>query len=165
MNENVTVIKKEIINEAPELFGIKPLHFIIEVETEAFTAKAGKKYLFNVGEVIGRQIQMYQEKERVLPLEDQFKRSYYRTINITRPTGYKVANLGDINIENSYKRNNTELLSFKSFYEIKGNIITITADEHYKLNIIDTSFFEDYRKVINSAADFNKITLILEPIN
>ncbi len=165
MNENVTVIKKEIINEAPELFGVKPLHFIIEVETEVFTAKAGKKYLFNVGEVIGRQIQMYQEKERVLPLEDQFKRSYYRTINITLPTGYKVANLDDINIENSYKRNNNELLSFKSFYEIKGNIITITADEHYKLNIIDTSFFEDYRKVINSAADFNKITLILEPIN
>lgn len=165
MHENVVVIKKEIINEAPELFGVKPLHFIIDLETEAFTTKAGNKYLFNVGEIIGRQIQMYQEKKRALPLEDQFKRSYYRTINITLPKGYKVANLEDINIDNSYSRDNTELLSFKSFYEVKDNTITITADEHYKLNIIDTSFFEDYRKVINSAADFNKITLVLEPIS
>ena len=62
MNDNVQVIKKEIRNEDPEYFGVKPLDFIISLESDAFTEKAGKKLLLKVGELIGQQIQMYQEK-------------------------------------------------------------------------------------------------------
>ncbi len=163
MNDNVQVIKKEIRNEDPKYFGVKPLDFIISLESDAFTEKAGKKLLLKVGELIGQQIQMYQEKKRILPLENEFMRSYYRTINITLPKGYKVANLEDLNMNNSYKKDGQELLVFKSYYQLNGNILSITADEHYRINIIDTSIFEDFRKVINSAADFNKITLVLEP--
>tara|TARA_R110002167_G_scaffold247308_16_gene452935 strand:- start:1091 stop:3058 length:1968 start_codon:yes stop_codon:yes gene_type:complete len=165
MNENVTVTQSEIRNEDPANFGLKPLEFILDLKTDAFTEKAGKKYLFKVGELIGRQIQMYQEKERILPLEDDFKRSYFRTINITLPKGYRIANLEDLNLANTYVNDGKELLSFNSFYELNGDLLTITADEHYRLNIIDTPIFEDYRRVINSAADFNKITLVLEPTN
>ncbi len=163
MNENVIVKKNQVNNESPESFGIKPLEFIIELESDAFTEKAGTKYLFKVGELIGRQIQMYQEMQRQLTLVDDFKRSYYRTINIQLPKGYIVANLEDLVINNIYSNDNEELLSFKSHYKIEGDILSITADEHYRINIIDTSIFEEYRKVINSAADFNKITLVLEP--
>lgn len=164
MNQNVLVKKKQVNNDDPDLFGLKPLEFLVELESDAFTEKAGNKYLFKVGELIGRQIQMYQEKERILPLEDEFKRSYYRTINIKLPKGYKVANLEDLNIDNTYVNDGKELLSFKSYYEVKDNVLSITADEHYRINLIDTSIFEDYRKVINSAADFNKVTLVLEPV-
>ena len=164
MNENVEVTHKEIINGDPALFGIEPLQFVIDLESEAFTEKAGNKYLFKVGELIGQQMQMYQEKERVLPLENEFKRSYYRTLKINIPEGYKIANLQDLNMDNSYKMDNVELMSFKSAYELNGNKLTITADEHYRLNFITTDIYEEYRKVINSAADFNKITLVLEPI-
>ncbi len=164
INENITVTNKTMVNDNPELFGVKPFQMLIDFKTEALIEKAGRKYLFKVGELIGPQIQLYQEKKRILPLENEFKRSYYRTINITIPKGYKIANLDDINIDHKYIENGEELLMFKSFYEVNDEILTITADEHYKTNIIKSDIYEKYRTVINSAADFNKITLVLEPI-
>lgn len=165
MNENIDIKKKEILNANPELFGVKPLTFVIDAESDAFIEKAGNRYLFNVGALIGRQIEMYQEKKRVLPLENEFTRSYYRTINIKIPEGYEFANLEDINIDNAYLVDESEVFSFKSGYEIDGNILKIFADEHYRKNMLDTENFQEYRKVINSAADFNKITLVMKPVN
>jgi hypothetical protein len=54
-----------------------------------------------------------------------------------------------------------ELFFFKSSYQLKGNILTVTANEYYKENIIEVAMYEEYRTVINSAADFNKIVLLL----
>jgi hypothetical protein len=164
INEDINISKKEIINDDPELFGIKPMHFVLGFNSEAFVEKAGKKYLFKVGELIGKQIQLYQEKKRVLPVENEFTRSYYRTINIKIPKGYKVANLDDINIKNSFVKKDVELLIFDSYYSFDKNLLTITADEHYRENIIEAANYEDYRTVINSAADFNKLVLVLEPM-
>ena len=114
--------------------------------------------------MIGEQIQMYQEKQRVLPVEEQFKRSYYRTINVAIPEGYRIANPDDINIKNTFDKDGKELFSFHSYYTIEGNMLKVTADEHYRQNLIATDLYENYRTVINSAADFNKITLVFEPI-
>ncbi len=164
INEDLNITSKEIINADPKLFGIKPLRFILDFNSEVFTEKAGKKYLFKAGELIGQQMQLYQEKERVLPVESEFTRSYYRTINIKIPEGYKVANLDDINIKNTYIKEGKELLIFHSYYTLKDGELVITADEHYRENIIETAHYEDYRTVINSAADFNKLVLVLEPI-
>jgi len=165
LSEDITIKNTDLLNGDPELFGVKPIQVNVDFSSEAFTEQAGKKYLFKVGELIGKQIQLYQEKARVLPVENEFTRSYYRTININIPEGYKVANLNDINIDNSFVKDDIELLAFKSFYEINGNTLKITADEHYRENIIETSNYESYRTVINSAADFNKLVLIFEPIN
>lgn len=164
INENVEIIDKKIINDDPELFGVKPIQFVIDFTSEALIEKAGKKYLFKAGDLIGEQMQLYQEKERVLPTENEFTRSYYRTINIKIPEGYKVANLDDINIKNTFIKDGEELLIFDSYYELKDNLLMITADEHYRKNIIDTKDYEAYRTVINSAADFNKLVLVFEPI-
>ncbi len=163
INKNIEILDKKMINDDPNLFGIKPLQVVIDFNSEAFVEKAGKKYLFNVGELIGPQMQLYQEKKRVLPVESEFNRSYYRIINIKIPQGYKVANLDDINIKNSYIKDGKEVFSFDSYYELSDNILKITADEHYRENIVEANLYEEYRKVINSAADFNKITLVLEP--
>ncbi|APZ45434.1 hypothetical protein BW723_03565 [Polaribacter reichenbachii] len=163
ITSELTIEKREIVNGESELFGVKPLQFIVDFTSEAFVEKAGRKYLFKLGDIIGPQMQMYQEKERVLPLEQEFHRSYYRTINIKIPDGYKITNLDDINIDNSYSEDGEELFSFKSFYELNGDVLKITADEHYRENIIKVALYEEYRTVINSAADFNKIVLLLEP--
>ena len=80
------------------------------------------------------------------------------------PKGYKILNPEDLNMDKSYSKDGEKLLSFKSFYELKDHTLDITADEYYKLNIINKEIYEDYRKVINSAADFNKITLVLAPV-
>ena len=165
--ENITkeleIQTRKIVNDDSELFGVKPLQFIVDFTTEAFVEKAGRKYLFKLGDLIGQQVQLYQEKERVLPLEEQFHRSYFRTLTINIPEGYKITNLEDINIDNSFSKNDKELFSFKSSYQLEGNTLTVTADEHYRENIVTVPMYEEYRTVINSAADFNKIVLLLEP--
>jgi hypothetical protein len=165
--ENITkeleIQTRKIVNDDSELFGVKPLQFIVDFTTEAFVEKAGRKYLFKLGDLIGQQVQLYQEKERVLPLEEQFHRSYFRTLTINIPEGYKITNLEDINIDNSFAKNDKELFSFKSSYQLEGNTLTVTADEHYRENIVTVPMYEEYRTVINSAADFNKIVLLLEP--
>ena len=165
--ENITkeleIQSRKIVNDDSELFGVKLLQFIVDFTTEAFVEKAGRKYLFKLGDLIGQQVQLYQEKERVLPLEEQFHRSYFRTLTINIPEGYKITNLDDINIDNSYAKNDKELFSFKSSYQLKGSTLTVTADEHYRENIITVAMYEEYRTVINSAADFNKLVLLLEP--
>lgn len=164
LNQDVEILQKEVVNGDPELFGVKPIQFLIDFKSDAFIEKAGNKYLFKVGELIGQQVELYQEKERILPYENEFTRSYFRTINIHIPAGYKVVNLNDLVINNSLSRGKDEILSFHSSYDIKDNVISIKADEHYRVNLIDTGMYEDYRRVINSAADFNKVTLVLEQI-
>ena len=164
LDEDVEILDKKVNNEDPKLFGEKPLEFILDFNSSAFVEKAGRKYLFSVGDLIGQQTELYQEKERKLPVDSEFERSYIRSITITIPEGYTVANLDDINISNAYTNDkNEELMSFDSSFTLEGNKLTIVADEHYRMNHVSTDIYEEYRKVINSAADFNKITLILEP--
>jgi hypothetical protein len=164
LHENVVIKNKTLKNENPELFGLKPIEFIIDMASDAFTEKAGKKYLFKVGELIGHQMELYQNKKRVLPVENKFERSYLRTINVTIPKGYKIANLDDVVISNTFIENGEKILAFNSSYEIEGNSVKIVANEFYRKNIIPVKDYENYRRVINSAADFNKVVLIFEPI-
>ena len=116
-----------------------------------------------MGELIGKQTEMYQEKKRKLPLDSEFQREYARTITINIPEGYQIANLEDIHLDESYSEDDESLMAFKSNYELKGDQLIITADEHYKTNHLPVEKFENYRRVINSAADFNKVVLVLEP--
>ncbi|WP_240915509.1 DUF3857 domain-containing protein [Polaribacter sp. 20A6] len=162
MTYDFEVLNRELINADAELFGIKPLQIKVDFTTEGFVEKAGRKYLFKLGDLIGQQIEMYQEKERVLPLEGQFHRGYNRILTLHIPDGYKITNLDDININNSYVKDGKELFFFKSSYQLKGNTLTVTANEYYKENIIEVAMYKEYRTVINSAADFNKIVLLLE---
>ncbi|WP_298900938.1 DUF3857 domain-containing protein [uncultured Psychroserpens sp.] len=164
LDDNAEILEKKVVNDDPKLFGKKPFEVNISFKSDAFTEIAGEKIFLKIGELIGQQTQMYQEKKRILPIENEFNRAYLRTINVHIPEGYKVVNLEDINISNSYALNGQDIVSFKSFYELDNNILKIKADEHYRKNIMDVSLFEEFRKVINSAADFNKIILVLESI-
>ena len=162
-DKNAKVLKREFINEDPSLFGVKPFVVKFNISSEYFVEKTGDKYLFKLGDLIGPQMEMQQEKKRILPLEAEFNRSYYRTIKIHIPEGYQISNLEDIIIKNSYATKDKELFIFDSYYTLEGDILTVTADEHYRETFVAPEIFEAYRTVINSAADFNKVTLILEP--
>jgi hypothetical protein len=163
LNENIEIIDKTVYNDNAEDFGIKPFRVVANVTSDAFVEKAGNKYLFKLGELIGPQMEMYQKKKRVLPVENQFTRNYHRVITFTIPEGYKISNLADINIANDYKKDGEILFKFISSYKVDGDKVTVTADEYYTTIEIAPEAFEAYRTVINSAADFNKVTLILEP--
>ena len=162
-DKNAKVLKREFINEDPSLFGVKPFVVKFDISSDYFVEKKGDKYLFKLGDLIGPQMEMQQEKKRILPLEAEFNRSYYRTIKIHIPEGYQISNLEDIIIKNSYTTKDKELFIFDSYYTLEGNVLTVIADEHYRETFVAPEIFEAYRTVINSAADFNKVTLVLEP--
>lgn len=165
MGDEVTIQSKEILNEAPENYGINPLRVKASLIGNGFMDKAGPKYLFKLGDLIGPQIEMYQEKARQLPVENLFRKTYVRRIQVVIPEGFTIKNLEDINISNRYTVDGKDIMNFISSYTQEGNVVTVTANEMYDKNILPVEQYEQYRTVINSAADFNKVTLILEPTN
>ena len=165
ISDNITINSKEVINDDHQLFGKEPIKFVFNIDSEAFTEKAGGKYLFKVGELIGPQMELYHDKDRALPMDNGNQRTYYRTIAITIPEGYTFTNLDDLIINNSFSSGGEELFSFISSYTIEDNKLIIKADEHYSANIIGTDIFNEFRKVINSAADFNKVVLVMGQVS
>ncbi len=163
ISENMTIKDKKAYHAKAEYFGIEPFRIVAELESDAFVDQAGKKYLFKLGELIGPQIEMYQEKQRKLPLESDFKRKYERTIRFEIPKGFKILHFDKLNIHHFGEKNGKKLFEFHSYYTLDNTILTVYANEWYDENKISLDIFEDYRKVINCAADFNKIVLVLEP--
>lgn len=161
--ENAKEIDISYENDDPDLFGIEPLHIKYTFTTEDLVEKAGNKYLFKLGRLIGRQVEMYEEKKRNLPITERHHRTYDRIIEVQIPDGYQISNLDDIAIENTIYEDKKPIMHFKSYYELNENVLKVTADEFYQKNHVPVEEYENYRKVINSAADFNEITLVLEP--
>ena len=159
-DEDMEIIEINSENATPEDFGIHPMIVEAKVSSEAFMEKAGNKYLFNVGGLIGPQAEMYHEKKRILPLESQFGRNYHRVITFTIPEGYAISNLDELNIEKSKEENGETLYSFKSSYTVDGNKVTVTCDEFYAVLVVAPEDFVAYTEVMNSAADFNKVNLV-----
>ena len=61
------------------------------------------------------------------------------------------------------EKNGDKIYYFTSSYETGGNLLTVKIEEVYKEIACPVENFEDYRKVINASADFNKVTLMFEP--
>lgn len=153
---NVTNIEK---NDFPK----KPLVTEAELEVDKFIDEAGEKLLLKIGEMIGPQAELYQEGKRWLPVENAYNRTYFRRIEFTIPDGYKISNPESIKINVFYKNpNGKTTLEFKSDYLIEGNKLIILCTEMYDQISFSVDLFEEFRKVINASADFNKITLVLE---
>lgn len=151
-------------NEGLDFVGKKP--FIINVKANAkdLLTKAGPNYIFKVGEVIGKQMEMYEEKERVLPIEIDNPHAYDRTITITLPEGYKIKNPEVFNMNYELKHEGKVVADFISTYEIKGNQLIVKNTENYDFVELPSQLYPQYQKVINAAADFNKLSIILEKI-
>ncbi len=122
--------------------------------------KLGNRTLLKVGELIGPQVEMYDERVRQQPVDVGMAHSYIRTIQIHVPDGYKLTGLENLKRELAYGEDKS--LAFVSGYTLNGNLLTIEVNEYYKQISYPLSEYENFRKVINASADFNKITLLLE---
>ena len=162
IKKDIEVLSKTVYNDDAKFFGKEPLRVVAKGKSNSFVEKAGNNYLLKVGEFIGQQSEMYQEKERQQPMEAYYRKDYHRVITVTIPEGYTIKNLEEINLNESFNKEEKELMKFESTYTLDGNILTITADEFYDFIRLEKKFFNDYRRVMNAAADFNKVTLILE---
>lgn len=160
-SENIQNIKTENTSFT-DFWDNKPLVISGTIHTAQLLDRAGNKLLFKVGELIGPQEQMYQEKPRQLPAEMQYPHVLYRKIKFQVPDGYTIKNLKDLNIDIQEKKGNVMTLGFTSNYTLTGNDLTVEVMETYRDLRYPLSEFETFKKVINAAADFNKIVLVLE---
>ncbi|MDI3521153.1 MAG: hypothetical protein PWR04_1141 [Anaerophaga sp.] len=143
---------------------MKDARFIIhsEVSTPAFLELAGNKLLLNIGLSIGPQAEMYFEQDREAIVENDFNRSYYREIEFKVPDGYKIANPEASVINFSEKENDEVIFLFDSGYSYSGDTYKVVIEEYYNRIFADKDQFEGFKNVINAAADFNKVVLVLE---
>jgi hypothetical protein len=140
----------------------KPLILQTTIHSTSFIEKAGNKYLLKIGELIGPQSEMYQEKERQFDLEIPNPHQYTRTITMNVPEGYKLANLDKLTMNVKSDYNGKEACKFTSSYKMNGKKLEVNVFEIYKNSFTPISEYDSYRKVINAAADFNKIVIVLE---
>jgi hypothetical protein len=140
----------------------KPFIINASVKSTNLTENAGEKIIVKIGEVIGEQVEMYQTKPRAFDIDINYPHALIRNIRFTIPDGYTVKNLSDLNINEVYKENDKELMGFVSSYTLNGNSLIITIKENYNRVTYAKSLYEPYKKVINAAADFNKVVLVLE---
>ncbi len=144
-----------------EVDNLPKIEIATSYKTNFFLERAGPRNLFKIGELIGTQSELYSEEERQLPIENTHNRGYSRTIRFHIPTGYRVNNMEALKMRVEYKDGDQLPFSFVSDYTEKGNEVTVKIDEFYKDLYAPLERYEDFRKVINAAADFNKVTLVL----
>jgi len=133
--------------------------------SESLLEEAGDSYIFQIGKVIGTQSELYQEVERVNPIEMQYPNQYDYDIKIHIPEGYTAEGLEVLNIDKSFKSVTGEkICKFESSYKLEGNTIVITIQEFYKSNEYDVSRYEEFRSVINAASDFNKTSILFKAV-
>ena len=82
---------------------------------------AGNDFLIHIGETIGKQAELYQEKSRRLPVSVGILHSYFRRIVFHIPQGYTVANPEGINMDVAMKNGDKISCLFTSQARIEGD--------------------------------------------
>lgn len=131
---------------------------------ESFTEKAGNLLLVNLGKMIGKQANLYQENTRKTDIDLKYTKEYHHSIVFNIPKGYQVDHYNDLVIDKEMKFDESKNCSFKSTVKVDGNQVIITIDEKYKAINYPKEIYQEYRKVYNASADFSKASIVLKPI-
>lgn len=157
------IISKKASNTAmDEGASNKPLLLEGELVSAELLEQGGGRLLLNIGVTIGPQVEMYQEKERVLPLMIDYPHILERHIDIIIPAGYQVKNANELNMSITGKETGDDDMGFVSTYKQEGNVLKVHIYEYYKSLYYPKSRLNNFKSIINAAADFNKIVLVLE---
>jgi hypothetical protein len=140
----------------------KPFVVSATVKMNSLIEKAGNKYLFHLGKLLGEQSELYVEKERQFDLISNYNRKYIRKIKFEVPAGYRVLNKANFTMNEVLLIDGKNAAQFICNSHINEGSFYVDIDESYSQIEIDKKYYSLYRKVINAAADFNKKVLILE---
>ena len=160
-NSSDKLLKWTMLNYKPADWFVKPLEIRGTLSGNMLVNRAGNDLLFRIGELIGKQVEMYQEKDRKLPVESEAARSYDRVIVLEIPDGYEIANPEVLKMKKELIENDRVEAYFYSEYTVSKNQLTVKCTEGYKKSWFPVEKYPEYVDVINAAADFNKIVLIL----
>jgi hypothetical protein len=130
-----------------------------DLSLKSMLERVNNRVLVKVGELIGPQTEMYNERPRQHPIDIGNVHSYSRVIRLQIPEGYRLA--GQETLKRNVAFANGDM-GFVSSYKLEGKVLTITVEEFYKKVQLPISAYAEFQKVINAAADFNKATIILE---
>ena len=154
--ENKKVINYEIINA--ELFQKNyntPFIVNSKISTESLTTKIKNGYQVKIGNVIGMQSQLYEDIDRFHPIEVTYPNQYDYRIVVKIPKGYSIEGLEGLVFNKSYiSLMGNKICKFESNYEITENELVISIQEFYKTLRYQKNRYNEFRDVINSAADF-----------
>ena len=143
----------------------KPFIVNADVTYSSLIEKAGNGYFFKVGEVIGPQVEMYQEKDRKTPMDIDFPHSLIRKIVVKIPEGYTAKGLEKLKANIVGGDVNNPTMGFISDYKINGDAIEININEFYNVLTYPFEQYEAFRKVINASSDFNKVSILFAKNN
>jgi hypothetical protein len=166
--EDVDVdIKKYTISNKEYEFNYdnaKPFTFDAQVQVkEAWLENAGKNYLFSIGKVLGKQTDLYQEKERNYAIDLYYPKKYLHTINLTIPSGYSVKSAENLVFSRQIRDKETDdvIGSFISSAKVEGNVLKVSIEEFYNFTHLEKERYNEYRDLVNTAFDFYKSALVL----
>lgn len=162
--EDKEILSYEVFNADMNMLEYNvPFQVKSSISSEVLLEDAGDSYIFQLGLVIGTQSELYQETERINPIEMTYPNRYNYEIIVNIPEGYAVEGLESLVIDKRYKAlNGKETAKFESNYTVKDNKIIITIEEFYKTHEFDLSKYEEFREVINAASDFNKAAILFK---
>jgi hypothetical protein len=154
-------------DDAGSYYSGKPLTLYASATLSGLVNTAGKRYLIKVGNLIGRQSNMYEDRKRVMPVDMLYPKSYNRTITINIPKGYKIVNPEATQMSADYLNGELEnVISFDANYKLvkdnkNGDKLIITIKEKYTQMHFPLFEYDRFRKVYNTAADFNNVVLVM----
>ncbi len=154
-------IKNVVVsNTDKESILVKPMKINYTQELTDIVEGAGDKFVFKIGELIGLQSELYQEKKRVSDGDIYYTHHFIRTLEIEIPDGYKIDNLDDLKLSKKCIIDGKDAAQFKSEYVVEGKNVIVKVYEDYRVIKYPLTNFEEFKNVINAAADFNKKSLI-----
>ena len=142
-----------------------PLEITSTISTsDLIEEKEGLTYL-KIGKVIGLQSNLFEEKERINPIEINFPNSYDYNIKVNIPRGYKIVDFSELNKSKEYiSVDGNSTAKFLSKVTVNGNILNINIKEYYKELRYSKKRYQEFKAVINAAAKFYESSLLLEKI-
>ncbi len=142
-----------------------PLEITSTISTsDLIEEKEGLTYL-KIGKVIGLQSNLFDEKERINPIEINFPNSYDYNIKVNIPRGYKIVDFSELNKSKEYfSVDGNSTAKFLSKATVNGNVLNINIKEYYKELRYNKKRYQEFREVINAAAKFYESSIQIEKI-
>jgi len=161
LGDNAVIDKCIVKNTAQAEVMVKP--FYIEAEGSSdIVNMANDRYIVNIGELIGGQMELYNDRQRQQPVDVKSLHGYYRLIEFTIPDGYRCEDISPLNIDVFLEEDSGVSARFTSKATIIGNVIRVEIDEFYDKMEYPIVLYDAFKAVINAAADFNKASVVLE---
>ena len=135
------------------------LHYKYNFTTDAYVNKAGPNLVFNIGKLIGQQVELTEDesKERTVDINFSTPRSIEYNISITLPEGKEAKGLEGLNMSVV-----NEIGEFVSTAEQVGNVINVKTTKKYKNNNFSASEWSKMVAFLEAGFQFTEKKVILK---